>query len=30
MEDQASQAEETANREQQGEVYKIIKLVSGK
>ena len=30
MEDLASQAEEAANREEQGQVYKITKLVSGK
>ena len=30
MGDQPSQAEEAANREEQGEVYKITKLVSGK
>ena len=30
MEDQASQAQEAANREEQGKVYKITKLVSGK
>ena len=30
MEDLASQAEEAANRGEQGQVYKITKLVSGK